>query len=826
MYTTYYKLKKTPFNQSIDPKFIWLSEKQAKALAAFKQDYFDKKGIFLITGDAGTGKTAFIKKLLAETESETIVATVTDPDLNKLDFFNWLSVEFNMDVMFKSKGAFLTRFKRFLLEAHQENQNVTLIIDDAHRINQELVDEILTLSNIEKAGDKLMSIFIAGQIEFNKILQNNQNSALKQTINAHFDLKPLKEGEVVQLIQYRLKVAGAKAEIFSPRAYHEIYQFSAGYPRMVVNICDRAMIAGCISATDVIDKNMIIGCGKDLQIAGIEKEVTGLNYLDEIPGSKTSEPDEIKEKNKEIKKSFFDDLRVRIAPLARTAMLSAFLVMLGIIAIYFVYHFKSVLLSWASFTPDQENSILVQNDSAALNVTPKIEKEFEINKQLTAVEEKKLLQTEVTSTEFSNDGYVLDELNFDEKNISSDAISPPAADELETKSTVVNDFSDAGDDTQPLQIKSDIETIAPIVSELKVAEISPGKADPETEQSPIVSSENETERESAEREFKMLSRRLALKLKLAEPERQEIGIQEVYLEPKIGIVPDAEPAHDSEPRKGVHPSKLVDKKLYLAEKERPEADFRIIHVVTKTEKISDALPTDNPESRENDILSQPVAKILDPPANKPLEVDTRVVRAEPKIDKIIGTQLEDNSKVRPNIQPQQSAIKNRPIETPSAKSDLDPISKPQQQPDTQIAALEQADKEDGLRIRQHLQDRLNSFLEIYCQTYEAKDLDHFASFFAPDAKENDKPFHNLLPKYRHNFNVIEFINYRIELQKYNYNDQSGAINIEGRFFLEWLPGGTKWRRNSGKIFMELHESGTSFEISRLDYFGDQRKNNK
>jgi hypothetical protein len=103
-------------------------------------------------------------------------------------------------------------------------------------------------------------------------------------------------------------------------------------------------------------------------------------------------------------------------------------------------------------------------------------------------------------------------------------------------------------------------------------------------------------------------------------------------------------------------------------------------------------------------------------------------------------------------------------------------------------------------------------------------LDHFATFFAPEAKENDKPFHNLLPKYRHNFDVIEFITYRIELQNYKFNDEHGTINIEGRFFLEWLPGGTNWRRNSGKIFMELQESGTSFKINRLDYYGDQRKN--
>jgi hypothetical protein len=125
-----------------------------------------------------------------------------------------------------------------------------------------------------------------------------------------------------------------------------------------------------------------------------------------------------------------------------------------------------------------------------------------------------------------------------------------------------------------------------------------------------------------------------------------------------------------------------------------------------------------------------------------------------------------------------------------------------------------------------LEERLLFFLEIYCHTYETKDLDHFTTFFAADATENNKPFHNLVPKYRRNFDAIEFINYRIEMQKFNYNDENGTIDIEGRFFLEWLPDGTIWKRNSGKIFMKLQDGGTSFKISELSYYGDQRKKSK
>jgi general secretion pathway protein A len=738
MYTAYYNLKETPFNQSVDPKYTWLSKKQLEALAAFKQNYLDKKGFFLITGDAGTGKTAFIKRLLAEIESKTIVATVTDPDLDKLDFFNWLSVEFNMNVTFKSKGAFLARFKRFLLAADQKKINVTIIIDDAHRINQELIEEIVTISNIEKAGSKLISIFFVGQSGFNKILQEKQNSALRQSINAHFHLKPLKKDDIVQLILYRLKVAGAKTEIFSSRAYHEIYRFSGGYPRIVVNICDRAMIAGCVSATHIIDKDLIIECGKDLQIAGIKKEIEGIDYLNDISGSKVPAAKAIKEKNKKIKISLLNDLKTGLIPVARTAILPVFLAILVIVAIYFIFQFKSALLSWANTDIDQEKSI----------------------------------QTEEKRAELSKAVHVLDEVKINEKNIPSDHQSTPAADESSVKPTVVDVFSDVDVNNESLQIKTDTETTSPSASEKKVTEIFPEKTGTNIEELPLELPENEAQIESTEREFKMLSRRLALKLKLSEKERQEADIQEVHLEPKTGRVIGARPASDSKARKDVQPPQSVAKKLYLAEKERQEADIQIVRLEPNIEKVSDALPTDDPKAR---------------------------------ID----------------VQPQPSAVEKPRPQAPSVKSDLDSITKTQQEPDTEVAGLTQVNKENDLRNRIDLKERLESFLEVYCQTYETKDLDHFSTFFAPDARENNKPFHNLLPKYRRNFEVIEFINYRIELQEYKYDDEHGTINIEGRFYLEWLPGGTTWRRNSGKIFMKLQVSGKSFKISRLDYFGDK-----
>ena len=825
MYTAYYNLKEAPFNQSVNPRYTWLSENQLDALAKFKQNYIDNNGFLLITGETGTGKTAFTKKLLAEIEFKTIVATVTDPDLDQLDFFNWLSVEFKMNVMFNSKGAFLTRFKKFLLEAYQKNIRVTLIIDDAHRINPKLIEEILTLSNMEKAG-KQLSIIIVGQSGFNKILQQKQNSALKQRIKAHFHLTPLTENEIVQLILYRLKVAGAKAEIFSPGADHEIYRFSAGYPRMAVNICDRAMMAGCVSAAQIIDKDVVIECGKDLQIAGIKREIEDIDYLNDIPESQVPAAETIAEKTKEIKTSSPSYLKIKLAPMARSAILPVFLAIVVIVAIYFIYHFKSVLLSWASIDLEQVKSNTVQSEPSASNITPKKEIQSEANALLPANEVEKSIQTDEKIAELSDDSYVLDELKIDEKLIFLDDQSEPAAEDSSDKPPAVNDVSNVDDNNGSLQIQVLTDTANKAALEEKVTEIFPEAIDTNIEKLSLESPDIETEKESTNREFKMLSRRLALKLKLSEIEQQEEDIQEILLEPKLGRVISAQPANDSKAWKEVQLPQSVAKKPYLTEKERQEADIQIVQIKPVIGKVSDTNPQDDSDSRKDIQLLQPVTKKLDPVEKEPLVANTQTVRLESNIEEISNAQSEDDTIAGIDIQSQQSTASKTPPQPPPVKSDVDPISPTQPESETIVAGLGQVNKEEDQANRLNLKERLQSFLEVYCQTYESKDLEHFSTFFAPDAQENDKPFHNLLPKYRHNFDVIEFITYRIELQNYKYGDNDGMIDIEGRFFLEWLPAGGSWRRNSGKIFMELLEAGPSFQISRLHYYGDQRKKDR
>jgi len=264
MYLAHYNLKEKPFKISTDPKFIWLGENHREGISVLEYGVLDNKGFLLITGDVGTGKTTLINALLERLGNDVIVANVTNPVLEQLDFFNIIAHEFKIDITFDSKGAFLTYFYRYLNDSYSKNKKVILIIDEAHRLDQELLEQIRLLSNIERPNTKLLNIFFVGQNEFIDIISSTENRALKQRISINYHLDPLKKTEVEEYILHRLNVAGHKKNIFNERAIGEIFYFSKGYPRLINIICDHALLTGYTKELKIIDEKIIKECADEL----------------------------------------------------------------------------------------------------------------------------------------------------------------------------------------------------------------------------------------------------------------------------------------------------------------------------------------------------------------------------------------------------------------------------------------------------------------------------------------------------------------------------------------------------------------------------------
>lgn len=266
MYLNFYQLNSKPFQITTDPKFLWLGEKHAEALATLKYGILEDKGFLLLTGEIGTGKTALIKLLVKTIDVSAIVATIPDPGLEAIDFFNFLAEEFKMERRFASKGDFLIVFKQFLLKAYSTQQKVLLIIDEAQRLTHEMLEQIRLLSNIELDNRKLINIFFVGQTEFNRTLLDERSKAVRQRITVNYHIEPLTEVETQQYIHHRLKVAGSRREVFTLDAMRRIFVFSKGYPRLINIICDHALLTGYASGVKPIDVNLIRECEKELHL--------------------------------------------------------------------------------------------------------------------------------------------------------------------------------------------------------------------------------------------------------------------------------------------------------------------------------------------------------------------------------------------------------------------------------------------------------------------------------------------------------------------------------------------------------------------------------
>ncbi|MFO7761157.1 MAG: ExeA family protein [Thermodesulfobacteriota bacterium] len=266
MYLLHYGLKTKPFQITTDSKFLWLGENHKEAFATLKYGIWDNKGFLLLTGEVGAGKTTLLNALVNSLDKNVIVARIADPGLSELDFYRLVARSFYFKNIPKNKGDFIYICTSFLNQAYKAGKKVLLIIDEAQRISNELLEDVRLLSNIEKENAKLLNIFFVGQSEFNEILLDPGNRAIRQRITVNYNLEILKEVEVADYIRHRLKVAGATRNIFSRDAIHEIYSFSGGVPRLINIICDRALLTGFVADKSKIGPGIIVECAEDLQI--------------------------------------------------------------------------------------------------------------------------------------------------------------------------------------------------------------------------------------------------------------------------------------------------------------------------------------------------------------------------------------------------------------------------------------------------------------------------------------------------------------------------------------------------------------------------------
>jgi len=259
MYRKFYGLKEKPFEITVDPRYFYLSETHKEALANLVYAVQERKGFAVITGEAGTGKTTLVQTLLSRLGPNTRTAFIFNPKLDSNSDFLYLICE-DLDLAGEkgSKVDYLIRLNNHLMDCYSRKEDVLIIIDEAHTLGPELLEEVRLLTNLENPGNKLLQVILLGQPELDNILNRPQFRALKQRINVRYRLRPLNQKETGEYIKRRLRVAGARStHLFAPRAIRKVYQYSRGIPRLINTVCDNALISGYASEEKIIDVRII-----------------------------------------------------------------------------------------------------------------------------------------------------------------------------------------------------------------------------------------------------------------------------------------------------------------------------------------------------------------------------------------------------------------------------------------------------------------------------------------------------------------------------------------------------------------------------------------
>lgn len=270
MYNDFYRLRENPFNVTSDPDFFFSSRSHSEGLTMLCYGIEQRKGIMVVTGEVGTGKTTLLRKILRLSDAKTKFAFILNPSISATtNLLKPIVEDFGLKPSSNNKYDLMKLLNEFLLQESNKGNNVVLIVDEAQNLTAEQLEEIRLLSNIETEKEKLLQIILAGQPELNEKLSMNALRQLRQRVTIHFDLSPLPKEDIRDYIEDRIgKASGQliKAKIidFTDRAIEAIFTFTKGSPRTINILCDRALLAGFIRETFSIDESIIKSCAKEV----------------------------------------------------------------------------------------------------------------------------------------------------------------------------------------------------------------------------------------------------------------------------------------------------------------------------------------------------------------------------------------------------------------------------------------------------------------------------------------------------------------------------------------------------------------------------------
>ncbi len=271
MYNSFFGLKREPFSLSPDPTMLYMTCQHRECIAGLVYSVLSGKGLIVLSGDVGSGKTTALAKLGQLLPPTIRAATVFHTTLNSDDFLELLLLEFGLDERITGKAQRLTRLRDFLISQREAGITPALIVDEAHKLSIDVLEELRLLSNLEHANRRLLTIVLAGQLELSDVLRRDDMRQLKQRVAVRLSIKAMQAEDVRPYIQHRWLCAGASGtQPFTNDAIESVIRFSGCIPRLVNSICDNALLLAFADISRAVEDRHVCEAVTDLDLPAPE----------------------------------------------------------------------------------------------------------------------------------------------------------------------------------------------------------------------------------------------------------------------------------------------------------------------------------------------------------------------------------------------------------------------------------------------------------------------------------------------------------------------------------------------------------------------------
>jgi general secretion pathway protein A len=273
VYKAFFNLTRNPFELTPDPSFLFETSRHNEALAALYYGVRRHKGFVVVTGEVGTGKTLMLRCLLRllKESKDVAYAYLFNSLFSPTEFLQYILADFGLPASGKNKSELLSDLSHFLISRGSQNLTTVLIVDEAHHLPAEILEEVRLLTNLETAEDKLVQIILVGQPELDEKLDSIELRQLKQRVALRARLDPLNEDETNKYIERRMEVAGMSCPVtalFPVESIEAVYRYSHGIPRLVNTICENALIGAYARQVKSVTPDIIEDVAIELRLDG------------------------------------------------------------------------------------------------------------------------------------------------------------------------------------------------------------------------------------------------------------------------------------------------------------------------------------------------------------------------------------------------------------------------------------------------------------------------------------------------------------------------------------------------------------------------------